>query len=105
MSIREMNADELLMNHPLAHESLLEDDLESDWPEESWETWRFHDGFARPVPASTVVGEHTSYGPREPSIVWTGERWVCLEDDLDDQERSLMDAVAAQCPGGLGGWN
>jgi len=105
MKLREMDADELLMNYPEAHESLLEDDSERDEPEDDWSLWRFHDKFAAPVPDGTVVGERHVTGPREPAIVWTGERWVCSEDDLDPEERQLMDLVAAQCPAGLAGWN
>lgn len=105
MALRTMNADGLLTHHPEAHESMIEDDSERDEPEDDWSLWTFWDGFLAPVRAGTVVGERSSTGPREQTIVWTGERWVCSEDELDDAERSLMDAVDSQCPGGLGGWS
>lgn len=108
MALRKMGADELLANHPEAHEAFLEDESEAaedDDELDDWSDWHFFDGFDAPVPAGTVVGERFVRGPREPAIVWTGERWICSEHELDDKERELMDSVAAQCPGGLSGWN
>lgn len=52
-----------------------------------------------------LVAEHAACGPREPSLVWTGQRWICSEDNLTADEEAIMDEVAAECPGGLGGWN
>ena len=112
MALREMNVEKLGSDHPTAHKAFLESKLKGsdgfrEWHgmPDSLSDWAFHDGFREPVPGGTVVGERTAYGPREPSIVWTGERWICSEMDLSVQERSLMDSVADQCPGGLGGWS
>lgn len=105
MALRKMTADDLLALHPEAHESMMEDDSERDESEDDWSLWTFYDGFSAPVPDGTIVGERRGSGPREPAIVWNGERWISPEDTLLADEHRLMDLVAAQCPGGLSGWS
>lgn len=61
--------------------------------------------FKEPVPKHVIVASWSGFGPREPDLVWTGTHWICSEDELSESERELMDLVANQCPGGLGGWS
>lgn len=52
-----------------------------------------------------LIADHVISGPREPNFVWIGHKWISSEDNLSGDEEEIMDEVAAECPGGLGGWS
>lgn len=103
MTLRVLNADELLMIHPEAHESMIEDDSERDEQEDDWSKWRFYDGFMAPAPDGTVVGERRRLGIPH-NVVWSGTRWIEPAEVSGEEDVALLDVVAKQLPGGLHSW-
>ena len=78
--------------------------LASDPDRPPLSTWRLFEA-GRVHGQDVFLAERPGTGPREPTLVWTGTRWVSSEDELSPGERELMDRLAARCPGGLGGWS
>lgn len=46
-----------------------------------------------------LAWQQVGFGPREPPLLWDGNRWLCEEDEMDEQERITLENTKKFFPG------